>query len=224
MADSKKRRRKWLEKAAKAAPIVTGVGGAVVGHQFGAVAGGAFTAASAFGARYAAEAGARGRGKRRSADKYGAQAFRRTLIGGGAGTVAGAGVAALQEYGKSGHANAAIGTFFGGQQDLLGISTFTRTGLNVLSPSVQKAFGFTPRAVKSLADKAKGGKLGDWKDGLVTSLKGGKDEGDGAVTPAVSGGSGGPLSMLPADETEAGGGSGAGLAAAAILGLLVFAG
>lgn len=223
---AKKRKRKWQEKlgkAAKVAPIVTGLGGAVIGHQFGAVAGGAFTTASAFGARYMAEAGARGAGKRRSADKYGQSAWKRTLIGGGVGTVAGAGVAALQEYGKTGHANAAVGTFLGGQQNFLGISEFTRTGLNVLSPSVQSAFGIKPRDVRSLMDKAKGGKVGDWKDSLVTSFRG-KDDKD---EPAVSGGSGGPLSMMGAAmgaDDEAPRGGGAGLAVAALVGVLFFAG
>ena len=227
-----KKKRKWqkrLGKLSKAAPIVTGVGGAVIGYKYGAVAGAGFTGVSAFGARYAAGAGARGAGKRHSAKKWGDKAFKNTLIGGGAGTVAGAGVAALQAYGNTGKGNVAAGTFLGGKDNFLGISKYTQEGLDGALPSLQKMFGFTPRTLRKDRKDAEKGDYGVIKDiwGKVQDkLPGGLDKDD-----PENGGQGG-MGNLPTGmggfgmmEEEPSGKSNTGLlVGAGLLGLLIFMG
>lgn len=226
MASKKNKKwRKKLDRMSKASPYLTGAGAAVGGYFLGAPAGAAIGAAGAFGGKYMAEAGARGRGK--DAKAAGARAMRKGLMFGVGGGVAGAGVAGLQAYMNTGKANVGVGTFVGGRSNFLGMSSGTEGFLNSALPTMQKAFGFEPRQshdMKSAAKKL----LAKGKDGwdassLVGSLTGKGGDDNESSAPGGAGMLPMGLGGAPGDGEPSGGGNGA-LVAVAALGLLMFMG
>lgn len=229
MSDKKKNKkwRKKLDKMSKASPYLTGAGAAVGGYFLGAPAGAAIGAAGAFGGKYMAEAGARGKGK--DAKAAGARAMRKGLMFGIGGGVAGAGVAGIQAYMNTGKANVGVGTFMGGRSDFLGMSSGTTGFLDSALPTMQKAFGFEPRQshdMKSLAKKAaalagKKGGMGDLMGGFLTGDKAKGEQDNESSAPA--GGGMGPMGRMSNEDEPTSGGNG-GLIAAGLLGLLFFMG
>ena len=224
MAESKikKRWRKKLGVAAKAAPYITGVAGAYVGYKYGAAAGAAVTGAGYGIARYGGAAAARGKGKRGDeARAVGSRLAGRALIGGGIGAGLGVATAGVQTYMQTGSANKAWGAVVGGRENLFGLSAMTEGGLDAAVPSLQKAFGFATRTMQK--DKPKKGGL-DLMGGLGDLWGRGKGKGEEAESvPGLVAGGGGTAGIV-GSEDGGGGGSGAAVAVAVGLGLLFLTG